>query len=126
MSSRKEDEGHLIQWIDRYVSALGKCTVVNRLFVLDAAFDGTSLDTNLVLTFLRERPLDQRRYQFVVLCTPELATADPMTAYSQNVNLVINHADMPTYGAMLAQQLAEHDLLYKTFREMRQQLGKEV
>jgi CheY-like chemotaxis protein len=97
-----------------------------RLFVLDAAFDGTSLDTNLVLTFLRERPLDQRRYQFVVLCAPELTTADPMTAYSQSVNLVINHTDMPTCGAMLAQQLAEHDLLYRTFREMRQQLGKEV
>jgi CheY-like chemotaxis protein len=97
-----------------------------RLFVLDAAFDGTSLDTNLVLTFLRERPLDQRRYQFVVLCALDLATADPMTAYSQSVNLVINHADMPTCGAMLAQQLAEHDLLYRTFREMRQHLGKEV
>lgn len=97
-----------------------------RLFVLDAAFDGTSLDTNLVLTFLRERPLDQRRYQFVVLCAPELVTADPMTAYSQSVNLVLNHADMPTCGAMLAQQLAEHDLLYRTFRDMRQQLGKEV
>jgi len=70
--------------------------------------------------------LDQRRYQFVVLCAPELPTADPMTAYSQSVNLAINHADMPTCGAMLAQQLAEHDLLYRTFREMRQQLGKEV
>ena len=97
-----------------------------RLFVLDAAFDGTSLDTNLVLTFLRERPLDQRRYQFVVLCAPELVTADPMTAYSQSVNLVINHADIPNCGALLAQQLAEHELLYRTFRDMRQQLGKEV
>ena len=97
-----------------------------RLFVLDVAFDGTSLDTNLVLTFLRERPLDQRRYQFVVLCAPELVTADSMTAYSQSVNLLINHTDMPTCGAMLAQQLAEHDLLYRTFREMRQQLGKEI
>ena len=97
-----------------------------RLFVLDAAFDGTSLDTNLVLTFLRERPLDQRRYQFVVLCAPDLVTADAMTAYSQSVNLVINHADMPNGGAMLAQHLAEHELLYRTFREMRQQLGKEV
>ncbi len=46
-----------------------------RLFVLDAAFDGTSLETNLVLTFLRERPLDRRRYQFVVLCAPDLTTA---------------------------------------------------
>jgi CheY-like chemotaxis protein len=97
-----------------------------RLFVLDAAFDGTSLDTNLVLTFLRERPLDQRRYQFVVLCSPDLTTADPMLAYSQSVNLVLSHADMPTCRFVLAQHLAEHELLYRTFREMRQQLGKEI
>ena len=62
----------------------------------------------------------------MVLCAPELTTAEPLTAYSQSVNLVLNHADMPTCGALLAQELAEHDLLYKTFREMRQQLGKEV
>ena len=97
-----------------------------RLFVLDAAFDGTSMDTNLVLTFLRERPLDQRRYQFVVLCAPDLVTADAMTAYSQSVNLVINHADMPNCGPVLVQHLAEHELLYRTFHDMRQQLGKEV
>ena len=97
-----------------------------RLFVLDAAFDGTSTDTNLVLTFLRERPLDQRRYQFVILCAPDLVTADAMTAYSQSVNLVINHADMPNCGPVLAQHLAEHELLYRTFRDMRQQLGKEL
>lgn len=97
-----------------------------RLFVLDAAFDGTALDTNLVLTFLRERPLEQRRYQFVALCAPDVVTADPMTAYSQNVNLVVNHADMPLCGTVLVQHLAEHELLYRTFREMRQQLGKEV
>lgn len=97
-----------------------------RLFVLDAGFDGTSLETNLVLTFLRERPLEQRRYQFVTLCAPDVMTADPMTAYSQNVNLVINHTDMPSCGSVLVQHLAEHELLYRTFREMRQQLGKEV
>lgn len=97
-----------------------------RLFVLDAAFDGTSTDTNLVLTFLRERPLDQRRYQFVILCAPDLVTGDAMTAYSQSVNLVINHADMPNCGPVLAQHLAEHELLYRTFRDMRQQLGKEL
>ena len=97
-----------------------------RLFVLDAAFDGTSTETNLVLTFLRERPLDQRRYQFVILCAPDLVTADAMAAYSQSVNLVINHADMPNCGPVLAQHFAEHELLYRTFREMRQQLGKEL
>jgi CheY-like chemotaxis protein len=97
-----------------------------RLFVLDAAFDGTSIETNLVLTFLRERPLDQRRYQFVILCAPDLTTAEAMTAYSQSVNLVLNHTDIPNCGPVLAQHLAEHELLYRTFRDMRQQLRKEV
>ncbi len=96
-----------------------------RLFVLDASFDGTSLDTNLVLTFLRERPLEQRRYQFVVLCAPEMITADPMLAYSQSVNLVLRDTDIPICQPVIAQYLAEHELLYRTFREMRQQLGKE-
>lgn len=97
-----------------------------RLFVLDAGFDGTSLETNLVLTFLRERPLEQRRYQFVTLCAPDMLTADFMMAYSQNVNLVISHTDMPACGSVLVQHLTEHEFLYRTFREMRQQLGKEV
>ena len=30
MSSRKENEGHLIQRVNRYVSTLGKCLVVKR------------------------------------------------------------------------------------------------
>src|SRR5215468_60449 len=91
-----------------------------RLFVLDAAFDGTSIDTNLVLTFLRERPLDQRRYQFVVLCTSDIPTADAMAAYGCGVHLVINHTDIPNSGPILAQYLAEHELRYRTFRELRQ------
>jgi hypothetical protein len=97
-----------------------------RLFVLDAAFDGTSLETNLILTFLRERPLDQRRYLFVVLCSPEFTTADTMVAYSQSVNLVINHEDIPNCGATLVQHLAEHERLYRVYREVRQQLGRDA
>src|SRR5215471_5935381 len=38
MSSRKENEGHLIQRVNRYVSALGKCTVVNYLIGEEFSF----------------------------------------------------------------------------------------
>jgi hypothetical protein len=97
-----------------------------RLFVLDAAFDGTSLETNLILTFLRERPLEQRRYLFVALCAPEFTTADSMLAYSQSVNIVINHKDISLCGAVLVQHLAEHERLYRVYRELRQQLGRDA
>lgn len=97
-----------------------------RLFILDAAFDGTSLETNLILTFLRERPLDQRRYLFVALCDPEFTTADSMMAYSQSVNVVINHEDIANCGAILVQHLADQERTYRVYRELRQQLGRDA
>ncbi len=36
MSSRKENEGHLIQRVNRYVSVLGKCPVVKLCTKLEA------------------------------------------------------------------------------------------
>jgi CheY-like chemotaxis protein/RNase P subunit RPR2 len=97
-----------------------------RLVFLDAAFDGTSPETNIALVFLRERPLDQRRYMFVVLCGTALATADSLIAYSHGVNLVLNHADVYTCSTDLLQHMAEHERLYRVYRELRQQTGKEV
>lgn len=97
-----------------------------RLFVVDAAFDGTSIDTNLVLTFLRERPLQQRRYVFVMLCAAEVTTGDAMLAYSQGVNLVINHADVPHCSGLLLQHIDEQERRYKVYREIQKQLGRDV
>jgi CheY-like chemotaxis protein len=97
-----------------------------RLFILDVAFDGTSPETNIVLTFVRERPLEQRRYLFVALCGAGFMTADAMLAYSQSVNLVINHADVPQCGSVLIQHMAEHERLYRVYRELRQQMGKDI
>lgn len=97
-----------------------------RLVFLDAAFDGTSPETNIALVFIRERPLDQRRYMFVVLCDAALATADSLTAYSHGVNLVMNHAEVGNCSLDLLQYMAEHERLYRVYRELRQQTGKEV
>ncbi len=97
-----------------------------RLFILDATFDGTEPETNIVLTFIRDRPLEQRRYLFMALCSPTFLTADAMLAYSLGVNLVINHADVPNCAPMLIQHMAEHERLYRVYRELRQQMGKDA
>jgi hypothetical protein len=97
-----------------------------RLVFLDVAFDGTSPETNIALVLIRERPLDQRRYMFVVLCGAALATADSLTAYSHGVNLVLNHAELCNCSMDLLQYMAEHERLYRVYRELRQQTGKEV
>src|SRR6266436_366139 len=52
MSSRKENEGHLIQRVNRYVSALGKCLVVNSNTRID--FLLSVLSKHRYLSFIKD------------------------------------------------------------------------
>ena len=95
-------------------------------FILDTTFDGSSLEANPVLACLDELPMERRRYMFVGLCIPDTITADTMTAYSHSVSCVISHPDIATCRRLLEQKITEHKRLYKVYREMRQQLGKDI
>ncbi len=96
--------------------------------VLDANFDGSTLEANPVLTCIMQLPMDQRRYMFAILCIPDTVTADPLISYSHNVNLVVNPPDLltPSYRFILRQCLMEHKRLYRTYRDLRKQMGKDI
>jgi predicted Zn finger-like uncharacterized protein len=96
-------------------------------FILDATFDGSTLEANPILACMHELPMERRRYMFATLCVPPgIITADVMTAYSQSVNLIIEQADLPSCRRVLEQHVTEHKRLYRVYRELRQQLGKDV
>ncbi len=95
-------------------------------FILDATFDGSSLEANPVLACLHELPMDRRRYMFVALCLPEASTGDILSAYSHGVNLILNHAEVTSCQRTLEQHIANHKRLYRVYRELRQQMGKDV
>jgi CheY-like chemotaxis protein len=95
-------------------------------FILDALFDGSTLEANPVLTCVADIAMERRRYMFVALCAPDITTADGMLAYSWNVNLVLNYAEVPASRRFLEQYMTEHKRLYKVYRELRQQLGKDA
>jgi CheY-like chemotaxis protein len=95
-------------------------------FILDATFDGSTLEANPVLACLHELPMERRRYLFATLCVaPGTITTDAMSAYSQSVNLLLDQADLPSCRRVLEQHLTEHKRLYRVYRELRQQLGKD-
>src|SRR4029453_9933197 len=95
-------------------------------FILDALFDGSTLEANPVLACIAEIPMERRRYMFVALCASDTATADDMLAYSYSVNLILNYTDIAACRRLLEQHMAEHRRLYKIYRELRQQLGKDM
>ena len=96
-------------------------------FILDATFDASTLEANPILACLHELPIERRRYMFATLCVPPgIITADAMTAYSQSVNLILEQADLPSCRRVLEQHVTEHKRLYRVYRELRQQLGKDI
>ena len=96
--------------------------------ILDAMFDGSNLDANPILACVAELPMEQRRYMFVTLCIADAATADPLVSYGYGVNFVVVPSDIPTpsYRFTLRQNLNEHKRLYRTYRTLRKQLGKDA
>src|SRR6516162_3685065 len=76
MSTRKEHGGHLIQRVNQYVSALGKCTVVNLLHAQYEARGG------IILLFAQtlhqpRNPLDSEFLQEKKALTTAPAWASP-------------------------------------------------
>jgi predicted Zn finger-like uncharacterized protein len=92
---------------------------------LDAAFDGSTLEANPVLACLVELPMNRRRYTFATLCSQDITTGDGMAAYSHSVNLVVNYADIPSCRRIVEQHLAEYRRLYRVYRDMLQQMGRD-
>lgn len=92
--------------------------------VLHENFAGSSLRSNAVLNFLATLPMAQRRYWFVCLVGPSLKTLDAMQAFAQSVHLVLNPADLPNLTAILKKGLAEHELLYRAYKDTLASMGE--
>ena len=92
--------------------------------ILHESFAGSSLRSNAVLNFLANLPMAQRRHWFVCLVGRPFKTLDAMQAFGQSVHLVLNPADLPNLTAILRKGLAEHELLYRTYKDTQAALGE--
>ncbi|MDY6950884.1 MAG: hypothetical protein SWE60_05185 [Thermodesulfobacteriota bacterium] len=88
------------------------------LVILNELFEAASADSNYVLQYLSQLPMDVRRNIFVVLMGNGLKTMDNMTAFNQSVNLVLNLQEVGEMESLLETALAEHGEFYQIFREL--------
>jgi predicted Zn finger-like uncharacterized protein len=112
--------------MNNQVQALTQLTqVAYDCVILDALFDGSSQEANPILACVSELPMQQRRHMIIALCGIELDASDGMFAYSQSVNLIIDHADILHCRRTLEKEMALHKRTYTLFDDIRQELGKE-
>ncbi|ETW93402.1 MAG: hypothetical protein ETSY1_39375 [Candidatus Entotheonella factor] len=93
--------------------------------ILDAKFDGSTLEANPVLACVSEIPMEQRRRMYVAVCADEKYTYDAIGAYSQGVNLFFSYTDGREALRTLEHGMADHKRLYRIYWDVCQELGKE-
>jgi hypothetical protein len=85
--------------------------------VVYEGFKGSTLQTNPILAELAERPGADRRDHFVVLLSHRYATNDAMSAFVQNVDQIVNIADLANFKPVLRRGVAQQLELYHPFQE---------
>ena len=94
------------------------------MVVVNESFEARSADTNHVLQYLAQLPINVRRHIFVGLVGNGFKTMDNMMAFNKSVNLVVNLQDIPEIEKILLGALADHENFYQVFWESMEQAGR--
>ena len=86
-----------------------------QVVVLEAQFDPTEQGAAFVVREINVLRSSQRRRLFFVLLSPSLRTMDAHAAFLNNVNAVVNLADLEELPQILDVALREFNELYKDF-----------
>ena len=85
--------------------------------VVHENFKGSNVQNNPILQDLTKRPGAERRQHFVILLSHRYPTNDPMSAFVQSVDQIINIADLANFKTVLRRGLAQYRELYNSFNE---------
>ena len=80
-------------------------------------FKGSTVQNNPILREMIRRPGAQRRDHFVVLLSHRFATNDPMAAFVQSVDQIINISDLANFKPVIRRGVAQYRELYSSFNE---------
>jgi len=87
------------------------------LLVLNEIFEAVDIESNYVLQYLAQLPMDVRRDIFVVLLGSGVRTMDNMAAFNRSVNLLVNLQEVADFENILTNALAEHEEFYQIFKD---------
>lgn len=85
--------------------------------VVHENFKGSNVQNNPILLDLTKRSGAQRRQHFVILLSHRFPTNDPMSAFVQSVDQIINIADLANFKTVLRRGIAQYRELYNSFNE---------
>jgi hypothetical protein len=94
-----------------------------QVVVVEELFAASTPEENLTLQQVKHMPMGQRRHAVSILLGERFKTLDPMQAFLESFHAVVNSADLASFGPVVQQTVADHDLFIQTFRETHQRLA---
>lgn len=92
--------------------------------VLHSHFEGPQLDNSTFHQYMRDMPMQRRRYLFYILIGPEFHTLYNLQALANSANLVVNENDLYHLGLALRKAIPQYEELFGPFMEELTSAGK--
>ena len=94
-----------------------------QVVVVEELFAASTPEENLTLQQFKHMPMGQRRHAVSILIGERFKTLDPMQAFHESFHAVMNLTDLESFGPVVQQTVADHDIFIQTFREAHQRLA---
>src|SRR5262249_11790641 len=94
------------------------------IIVVQEDFGAGTLKSNPVLNYFSSLPMAQRRFSMLVLLGTTFKTLDATQAFAQNVQLVVNVADLRNLSPILKKSRVEFDGVYRIYKDIALSVGE--
>jgi hypothetical protein len=88
-----------------------------QLVVLEESFVGSSRIENVTLHHVKSLPTNLRRYAVFVVIGPSYQTLNPMHAFCESVQAVVNPAELVSLSPILQQVIADNEVFLSVYRD---------
>lgn len=117
------DLGYKVHTVEDHVQFDNRFSQVSyQVVIIEDTFCGSNLLDNPTLRLVQNMPMNLRRNAVVFLISMGFETLNTLQAFSQSVQCVVNHAQLPMLSEIVQKMTAESDLFLSTFREVQRRV----
>ena len=106
---------HVADTHDEFILRFGQ--VQYQVVVLEECFAAPNAVENLSLETIQKMPMTLRRHAVFALLGHSFGTLNPIQAFQQSVNVVINPRDMVGLKEIILQTVSDNDLFLHLYRD---------
>src|ERR1051325_1545261 len=95
-----------------------------QVVVLEELFNATKPEENLSLVTMQRLQMSLRRHTVFFLVGDAFSSLNSLQAFQQSVHAVVNRLDLPNFGTLVQQVVAETNLFLATYRDTKTRIAQ--